>query len=100
MKTVSTKLDNTDFEKFIQDCNNCGSTISEKLRELVLTSLEMSKNREDTDEGIIDMENKIIRNITKAHQMSLEENDDGSPRSADIFWFTDEELEEIDEPKT
>jgi len=32
--------------------------------------------------------------------MSLDENDDGSPRSANIVWFTDEELKEIDKPKT
>jgi len=35
MKTVSTKLDNRDFEKFQEICNQEGQCMSEELRDLV-----------------------------------------------------------------
>ena len=35
MKTVGTKLDNSEFEKFDQVCHELGLTRSEQLRELI-----------------------------------------------------------------
>ena len=40
MKTVGTKLDNKDYEKFLEMCNNDGMSVSEELRDLVRMSLE------------------------------------------------------------
>jgi len=35
MKTVGTKLDNSEYEEFESKCSECGLSKSEKLRELV-----------------------------------------------------------------
>jgi len=40
MKTVSTKLDNRDFEKFQEICNQEGQCMSEELRDLVKRDIE------------------------------------------------------------
>ena len=40
MKTVSTKLDKRDFEKFLEMCNHEGLCMSEELRDLVKRDLE------------------------------------------------------------
>ena len=40
MKTVSTKLDKRDFEKFQEICNQEGQCMSEELRELVKRDIE------------------------------------------------------------
>jgi len=40
MKTVGTKLDNKDYEKFLEICNNDGMSVSEELRNLVRMSLD------------------------------------------------------------
>jgi len=40
MKTIGTKLDNKDYEKFLEMCNNDGMCVSEKLRDLVRMSLD------------------------------------------------------------
>jgi len=40
MKTVGTKLDNKDYEKFLEKCNNEGMSVSEELRDLVRMSLD------------------------------------------------------------
>jgi len=40
MKTVSTKLDNSDFEKFQNMCNDDGMCVSESLRYLIKSALE------------------------------------------------------------
>ena len=40
MKTIGTKLDNKDFEKFIEMCNHDGMSVSEELRDLVRMSLD------------------------------------------------------------
>jgi len=40
MKTVSTKLDNRDFEKFQEICNQEGQCMSEELRELIKRDIE------------------------------------------------------------
>jgi len=51
MKTVSTKLDNRDFEKFQEMCNHEGQCMSENLRDLIKMDivayeegLEMERN--------------------------------------------------------
>jgi len=43
MKTIGTKLDNKDYEKFLEICNNDGMCVSEKLRDLVRMSLDANE---------------------------------------------------------
>lgn len=40
MKTVSTKLDKQDFEKFQEICNNEGQCMSESLRDLIKMDIQ------------------------------------------------------------
>jgi len=40
MKTVSTKLDKQDFEKFQEMCNNDGQCMSESIRELIKMGID------------------------------------------------------------
>jgi len=41
MKTIGTKLDNKDYEKFLEKCNNDGMCVSEELRDLIRMSLDV-----------------------------------------------------------
>jgi len=55
MKTIGTKLDNKDYEKFLEMCNNDGMSVSEKLRDLVRISLDayeegLEKEKEEKQE--------------------------------------------------
>jgi len=43
MKTIGTKLDNKDYEKLLEMCNNDGMCVSEKLRDLVRMSLDANE---------------------------------------------------------
>ena len=43
MKTVSTKLDKQDFEKFQEMCNNEGQCMSESLRDLIKMDIQAYK---------------------------------------------------------
>ncbi len=54
MKTVSTKLDKQDFEKFQQVCNQDGKCMSEQLRELIKMDI-------DSFEGVLEIEQEEYR---------------------------------------
>ncbi len=95
MKTVSTKLDPTEHEELINECNKEGVTQSEKIRELVQDFLGMCKGWKDVgaNEEIIKHDKEIIKQIPKAREASFDEDDDGFLRKAEYVWSTDEEEE-------
>ena len=50
MKTVSTKLTKEDFEEFQENCNDNGQCMSERLRDLIISSIESDvKELEEKD---------------------------------------------------
>ena len=95
MRTVSTKIDQNDFDKFMESCNKNGCLVSEKLRELVQNSIEMENDWKNDDQETMDTHKKVIKNIPKCHEATIEEDDDGNLTRAEFIWFTDEELEQI-----
>ena len=46
MKTVSTKVDESVYQKLIESCGKSGNCVSEKIRNLIDESLEISKQQE------------------------------------------------------
>ena len=40
MRTLATKIDNTLYTKFLEECNNESKSVSEKLRECITQSLD------------------------------------------------------------
>jgi len=63
MKTVSTKLDISDFENFVEHCNRCGRSVSEKIREMIQDEIEFLNNCKDYDKESIEDFKKIRKNI-------------------------------------
>ncbi len=59
MKTVSTKLDKRDFEKFQEMCNNDGQCMSESLRELIKLGIDAYE-----DDLELQIKNNVSKNIT------------------------------------
>ncbi len=49
MKTVSTKLDNSDFKRFQDMCNDDGMCASEELRDLIKGNLEAYEEYLDSE---------------------------------------------------
>lgn len=47
MKTVSTKVDEPVYQKLAESCGKSGSCISEKIRELIVKSLELDSQTEE-----------------------------------------------------
>lgn len=52
MKTVSTKLDSKNHDKFVELCNNEGKCQSEFLREMIEDILEDDENRPPTPQDL------------------------------------------------
>ena len=55
MKTIGTKLDNKDYDKFLEMCNDDDICVSEELRDLVRMSLDayeegLEKEKEEKQE--------------------------------------------------
>ena len=64
MKTVSTKLDNRDFEKFQAMCNDDGMCASEELRDIIKRDLE-------AHEEYLDMESEKESEPTEEPEKNL-----------------------------
>ncbi len=95
MKTLGTKLDNEICQKFTECCNNNGQTVSEKIRELILDELDFVNNCQEFDKDTIEDYRKIRKIIGTHDEGGWIIEDDGTPRSAEFVWFTDEEKDEI-----
>ncbi len=75
MKTISTKLTESDFDKFLEMCNHDGQCISEGIRDLVKMGIEAY------EEGLELEESEIVEPISEeprpmAHGKILD--DDGN----------------------
>ena len=85
MKTIATKLDNDEFDEFLEICNEDGCTKSEKLRKLVKDFIQAEND--NTDE---ETENKIIPKPRSQGTIIKVSYDDGK---------TWEDVHEIENPK-
>ena len=54
MKTIGTKLDNDEFEEFLEICNEEGCSKSEFLRKLVKNSVRERKEIAEADKEIVE----------------------------------------------
>ena len=95
MKTLGTKLDNDISQKFIELCNGNGQTVSEKIREMIQDEIEFVNNCKDCDKETIEDYRKIRKIIGTHDEGGWIIEDDGTPRSAEFVWFTEEEKKEI-----
>jgi len=62
MKTIATKLDNKDHEKFLEICNESGCSKSEKLRKIIR---DFINTNEEPDESFIELVQKESQQKTK-----------------------------------
>jgi len=65
MKTVSTKLDNSDFDRLVEMCNDDGECISESLRGMI-------KQHLDAHEEYLEMK-KEEKPVVKAQIIKIED---------------------------
>jgi len=84
MKTVSTKLENVDFNRLMDMCNDDGQCISESLREMIKQHLdcheEWKENEKSEDDESIKTEPKppkitILRTFTCSNGNLYEDGD-------------------------
>jgi len=79
MKTVSTKLENKDFDRLMEMCNEEGECISESLRDMILGSLnafdewkENEKSKENSGPKqvptvqIVEIDNDSVSEVKKS----------------------------------
>ncbi len=95
MKTLGTKLDNSDFEKFIEKCNGLGCSKSETMRNLIKNFIKNDFDFKDVpqldhnDVGTTELMKTIIEQLPNADNISLKEDDYGKPLEAEIGWVYD-----------
>ena len=87
MKVVSTKLDNTEFEKFQEKCNEKGCSKSETLREMI-------KNFSDVDHpfshhNTVNDKEEEPKKVAKATVVLVEDDEDKEPHhdSYGNYWY-------------
>ena len=51
MKTIATKLDNKDYERFLELCNESGNSKSEELRRIIRDFIEGNEEPDESLEG-------------------------------------------------
>jgi len=78
MKTIGTKLDNKDYEKFLEMCNNDGMSVSEKLRDLVRMSL-------DANEEGLEMEKEEKQEPQLIRVSDIDDEDEPKPTATVVI---------------
>lgn len=77
MKTVSTKLNNDDFEKLQEMCNHDGQCLSESLRDMVKSYLDAYEDglelEQKEKESEIETENMSKESIPMVHGKILDD---------------------------
>jgi len=91
MKTLGTKLDNELCENFIDCCNNNGKTVSEKIREMIKDEITFENNLEEYDKESKEDFRKIRKIIGTHDEGGWVTDDDGTPRSVEFVWLTEQE---------
>lgn len=89
MKTVSIKLSKEDFEEFLENCNNNGQCMSEKLRELIKINSDAFENCTNCDEESHNTLRKLFKTLHDHDALSLLEDDDGRPLELEVSWNYD-----------
>jgi len=93
MKTVGTKLDNSEYEIFEFCCNEKGLTKSEQLRDLIKgfvdNKTEPFKDCTNCDEEVHNTLRKISDLLHESENYIVTEDDDGRPIEFTTYWNYD-----------
>lgn len=100
MKTVGTKLDNSEYEEFEEYCNENGLTKSEQLRTLIKnygneklsnSDSEPFKDCTDCDEEVHNHLKEIINKLHESEGATTRFDDDGRIIEYSTYWVYDKD---------
>ena len=100
MKTVGTKLDNSEYEEFENYCDENGLTKSEQLRTLIKNygDKKLSNSNSDPykhctncDEEVHNTLRKVSKLLHESENYSLKEDVNGRPIEFTTYWYWDED---------